>query len=80
MNWSAIGPTFVQRLKAGYARAGKKATSDQPQTYIIQYLKVGSIKDIEEGRATITGRNPDGSVIAEYPEALVKTPTTQWAL
>jgi adenine-specific DNA-methyltransferase len=78
MNWSAIGPTFIKRWKDGYARAGK-ATPDQPQKYIIQYLKAGPIKDIEEGRATVTGRNPDGSVIAEYPEALVKTPTTQWA-
>jgi len=78
MNWSAIGPTFVKRWKDGYARAGK-ATPDQPQKYIIQYLKAGAIKDIEEGRATVTGRNPDGSVIAEYPEATVKTPTTQWA-
>ena len=78
MNWSAIGPTFVKRWEDGYARAGK-STPDQPQKYIIQYLKEGSINDIEEGRATVTGRNPDGSVIAEYPEAKVKTPTTQWA-
>jgi adenine-specific DNA-methyltransferase len=78
MNWSAIGPTFVKRWKDGYARAGK-ATPDQPQKYIIQYLKAGSIKDIEEGRAIIKGRNPDGSVVAEYPEAISKTPTTQWA-
>lgn len=78
MNWSSIGPTFTKRWKDGYARAGK-ATPEQPQKYIIQYLKSGSIKDIEEGRAKITGRNEDGSVIAEYPEASVKTPTTQWS-
>jgi adenine-specific DNA-methyltransferase len=78
MNWSAIGPTFERRWKQGYARAGK-ATPDQPQKYIIQYLKGGPIKDIEEGRAVINGRNPDGSIIAEYPEAIVKTPMTQWA-
>jgi adenine-specific DNA-methyltransferase len=78
MNWSAIAPTFIKRLGDGYARAGK-ATPDQPQQYIIQYLKAGSIKDIEEGRAVVTGKNPDGSVVAEYAEATVKTPTTQWA-
>lgn len=78
MNWSAIGSTFEQRWKVGYARAGK-ATPDQPQKYIIQYLKTGSIRDIEQSRAIITGRNADGSVVAEYPEAMVKTPTTQWA-
>jgi len=78
MNWSTTGPTFENRWKAGYARAGK-ATPDQPQKYIIQYLKTGSIKDIEEGRAIVTGKNDDGSIIAEYPEAVAKTPTTQWA-
>ena len=36
MNWSAIGPTFYKRWKAGYARAGR-STPDQPQKYIIQY-------------------------------------------
>jgi adenine-specific DNA-methyltransferase len=78
MNWSAIGPTFEKRWKQGYARAGK-ATPDQPQKYIIQYLKGGSIRDIEEGRAIVKGKNADGSINAEYPEAIVKTPTTQWS-
>ena len=78
MNWSAIGSTFEKRWQQGYARAGK-ATPDQPQKYIIQYLKGGSIKDIEEGRAVVVGNNADGSVVAEYLEAIVKTPTTQWA-
>lgn len=77
MNWSAIAATFVERWKDGYARSGR-ATPDQPQKYIIQYLKAGSIRDIEEGRATVTGKNLDGSVEAAYPEALIKTPTTQW--
>lgn len=77
MNWSAIGSTFEKRWKAGHARAGK-ATPNEPQKYIIQYLKGGSIKDIEEGRAVVVGRNTDGSIIAHYPEAQVKTPTTQW--
>jgi len=77
MNWSAIGSTFEKRWKAGHARAGK-ATPSEPQKYIIQYLKGGSIKDLEEGRAVVAGHNADGSVIAHYPEAQVKTPTTQW--
>lgn len=78
MNWSTIGPSFEKRWKQGYARAGR-ATPEQPQKYIIQYLKSGSIKDLEEGRAIIMGKNPDGSVIAEYQEEISKTPTTQWA-
>jgi adenine-specific DNA-methyltransferase len=78
MNWATVATTFVQRWKAGYARAGR-ATPNQPQQYIIQYLKAGPIKDIEEGRAVVTGRSEDGSVVAEYPGVLIKTPTTQWA-
>jgi adenine-specific DNA-methyltransferase len=78
MNWSSIGPTFIERWKSGYARAGRP-TPDEPQKFIVQYLKEGSIQDIEEGRAKVTGRNPDGSVVAVYPEAPVKTPTTQWS-
>jgi adenine-specific DNA-methyltransferase len=79
MNWATTGPEFERRWKLGYARAGR-ATPGHPQRYIIQYLKTGAIADIEEGRALVTGRNPDGSVIAHYPEELPKTPTTQWAL
>ena len=78
MNWSTSVPTFVHRWQQGYVRAGK-ATPGQPQEYIIQYLKSGPIRDIEEGRAVITGRSPDGSVIAGYAEDLAKTPTTHWA-
>jgi adenine-specific DNA-methyltransferase len=79
MNWSAIGSTFIRLWKAGYARAGK-AMPDQPQQFIIQYLKSGAIKDIEEGRAIVTGRHADGSVIAEYIADVAKTPTTQWSI
>ena len=77
MNWSAIGPTFRERLELGYVRAGK-ATPDEPQQYIIQYLKSGPIEDLEAGRAIVIGRNEDGSVIAQYVDELTKTPTTQW--
>lgn len=76
MNWSTTAPTFKRRLANGYARAGKY-TGD-PQPYIIQYLKSGPIKDIEEGRASVQGYNDDGSIIAEYSESTRKMPTTQW--
>lgn len=76
MNWAITAPAFKNRLKQGYARAGK--FTGEPQQYIIQYLKSGPIKDIEEGRAVVVGRNPDGSVIAEYQDATRKLPTTQW--
>ena len=76
MNWAITGPSFRERLVKGYARAGKYTGEAQP--YIIQYLKSGPIKDIEEGRAAVVRRNDDGSVIATYTEALRKMPTTQW--
>jgi len=79
MNWGVTAPTFAKRWKCGYCRAGK-AQPGKPQQYIIQYLKRGPIKDIEEGHATIAGRNPDGSVIAYYEELKAKAPSTQWNL
>lgn len=76
MNWAITAPAFEKRLAKGYARAGKY--TGEPQPYIIQYLKSGPIKDIEEGRASILGYNDDGSVIAVYAEGTRKMPTTQW--
>jgi adenine-specific DNA-methyltransferase len=79
MNWAVTRPTFIDRWKKGYARAGR-AQPGKPQPYIIQYLKSGPIKDIEEGRAVVEGHNPDGSVIAFYEEPGAKAPPTQWNL
>lgn len=79
MNWSVTGPTFIERWKKGYARAGR-AQPGRPQPYIIQYLKSGPIGDIQEGRAVVEGYNPDGSVIAYYDEPGAKAPPTQWNL
>ncbi|WP_347268389.1 DNA methyltransferase [Paracoccus sp. (in: a-proteobacteria)] len=79
MNWGVTGPTFIDRWRKGYARAGR-AQPGKPQPYIIQYLKSGPIADIEEGRAIAEGYNPDGSVIAYYEEAGAKAPPTQWNL
>lgn len=76
MNWAITGPSLRGRLANGYARAGKY--TGEAQSYIIQYLKSGPIKDIEEGRASIVGHNDDGSVIAVYTEGTRKMPTTQW--
>lgn len=79
MNWSVTAPTFLDRWERGYARAGK-AKPNEPQPYIIQYLKSGVIADIEEGRAIVEGYNEDGSVIAFYDEPAAKAPPTQWFL
>lgn len=79
MNWGVTAPTFEQRWQQGYARA-RRHTPQKPQPYIIQYLKSGSIRDIEEGRAVVEGRNTDNSVIAYYEDANAKAPPTQWHL
>lgn len=79
MNWSVTAPTFIDRWKKGYARAGR-AQPGRPQPYIIQYLKSGPISDIEEGRAVVEGYRDDGSVIAFYEEPGAKAPPTQWNL
>jgi len=79
MNWGVTRPTFIDRWQKGYARAGK-ATPDQPQPYIIQYLKSGPIADIEGGKVIVTGHEPDGSVIGHYENEQAKVPTTQWTL
>ena len=79
MNWGLIASTFIERWKKGYCRAGKR-TPGKAQEYIIQYLKTGPIKDIEEGRAVVEGYADDGSVIAYYEEAAAKAATTQWNL
>ena len=76
MNWAITGPSLRERLAKGYARAGKYTGEEQP--YIIQYLKAGPIKDIEQDRASIVGRNDDGSVVAVYTDGTRKMPTTQW--
>jgi adenine-specific DNA-methyltransferase len=78
MNWGTVPETCKRRWQDGYLRAGK-ATLEEPQQYIIQYLKGGPIGDIESGLVTITGRNPDGSVIGLYSAATGKVPTTQWS-
>lgn len=77
MNWSTGKPTAEDRWKHGYLRAGD-ARPNEPQKYIIQYLKAGSIEDIESGKATVLGHHEDGSVIAKYMDTVSKVPKTIW--
>lgn len=77
MNWSLTRDTFESRLAEGYVRVGRHQP-DGPQEYVISYLRTGPIADIEEGRAVVTGRNADGSVIARYPAGKRRMPVTQW--
>ncbi len=77
MNWSLTRATLMKRMECGYVKVGRY-NADEPQPYVLLYLKTGSIDDIESGRAVVTGRNPDGSIAAIYEEERSKMPTTQW--
>lgn len=77
MNWALTREAFELRLSKGYVRLGRHQP-DGPQEYVVSYLRTGPISDIEEGRAVVTGRNDDGSVIARYPEGKRRMPLTQW--
>lgn len=63
MNWGLTAPALRELNRNGYVRVGRH-TPNKPQAYEISYLTSGKIADITEGRASVTGRNPDGSVIA----------------
>lgn len=77
MMWGLTPDVCRQRVKDGYIKVGKH-TPAAPQQYIIQYLRSGTIEDIENGKIKITGKNADGSVIAENVETKKMLPRTQW--
>lgn len=77
MNWGLTAPSARALLRRGFLRVGH-STPNKPQAWEVSYLTSGRIADIDEGRATITGKNPDGSVIATYVTSKVKMPVTTW--
>lgn len=77
MMWGCSPEELRQRFQEGFVRAGK-CTPNKPQKYIISYVTGGVIDDIKNGKAIITGYNPDGSVIAHFPKGRNKMPTTNW--
>ncbi|WP_353816294.1 site-specific DNA-methyltransferase [Agromyces sp. SYSU T00266] len=78
MNWGLTAAALREIHKHGYVRVGRH-TPSKPQMFEISYLTSGKIDDIVSGRASVTGRNPDGSVIATYATNKKKAPTTTWA-
>jgi adenine-specific DNA-methyltransferase len=77
MNWGITSGPARKRLESGYLRVGKY-TAGAPQPFAISYLTAGIIDDIRNGRVEITGRAPDGSVIASYVTGRLVMPTTAW--
>lgn len=77
MNWGCVPEQAKYLLANGFLRVSSYSPS-KPQPYVIQYLTKGVIKDIEEGKAVITGLNKDGYVEGYYPEGKPTMPTTVW--
>lgn len=77
MLWALTPDEFLKRLERGYVRAGK-ATPKEPQAYIIQYLRSGSIKSIESGDIDVHGYEADGSISGVRVAVASTMPTTHW--
>lgn len=77
MNWGLTPSALRNICNQGYVRVGR-STPEKPQMWEISYLTSGKIEDIQTGRAMVVGKNPDGSVIAEYVSDKLKSPTSTW--
>lgn len=72
------GLVSTGRVERGGDKPFGKATPTKPQSYEISYLTSGRIDDIATGRATVVGRNPDGSVVTRYQTHKLKMPISTW--
>lgn len=78
MLWGVTPNSCQELFEKGYLQASSY-NKDKPQQFIIKYLMGGTVADIEAGKIKITGKNPDGSIIAENVESRKTAPRTQWA-
>jgi adenine-specific DNA-methyltransferase len=77
MNWGLTPPSLQRLLDAGYVKVIRNNRRGA-QGFTIYYLTTGKVRAIEEGAARVTGRNPDGSVVAVYLDGQATMPTTVW--
>lgn len=77
MNWAMTNTTCAEMLKKGYIRVGRY-TPKKPQKWELSYLLSGVVDDVESGRATIIGKNSDGSIKAIYVDEIKKAPVSVW--
>ena len=77
MMWGISRDTFLDRLAKGYVKVGKH-TPDKPKKYVLSFLEKGMVEGIKNGDVVITGKRPDGSVIAVYNTQRKVMPKTQW--
>ena len=72
-----IGPKeLLSRIEQGRVRVGRRTSYG----YVINYLPDGAYDDVLSGRFEVTGRAPDGSLIARSVglESHAQIPFTQW--
>jgi len=75
MEWGLTGPSLMDAVAQGYARA----TPGHPQQpYIISYLTAPNIRKVAAGELAVTGTRQDGSKIVVAPEGKVSRPITVW--
>ena len=74
--WSLVPEQARLNLSKGFLRVNNWSSKEKTGT--VYYLPSGTIRDIETGKAVITGRNPDGSVIAKYTDEGVTPPKRVW--
>lgn len=79
MMWGLSRDTFLDRLSKGYVKVGKH-NPDKPQKYVLSFLEKGMVEGIQNGDVVITGKRPDGSVIAIYNTQRKIMPKTQWTI
>ena len=74
--WSLVPEQARLNLSKGFLRVNNWSSKEKTGT--VYYLPSGTIRDIETGKAVVTGRNPDGSVIAKYTDEGVTPPKRVW--
>lgn len=74
--WSLVPEQARINLSKGYLRINN--WNPKNKTGTVYYLASGTIDDIETHKAVVTGRNPDGSIIAFYQEEGVTPPKKVW--
>ena len=73
MVWGISNDTLRTYLEKGYARI-KKSNNN----FNVQYITTGVIKDIEDGKITIEGKDEFGGVKGTYNEGKAQIPQNQW--
>ena len=74
--WGLTPDILRENWKKGYVRI--KKWNKKKQTGTVYYLPSGTITDIEDEKATITGYNTDGSIIASYSNIGSVPPKRVW--